>query len=156
VGYNVGGVSDRAVFYQVGWPQNATAEFLPRLSQLYSPTPVSFEDSNKYGVDSTQAIGINSQGQIVGLTGNNVLTHAFIISNGTITDLNALIPQDSTLVLNSAVSINDLGEIAGYATDSTGKIHEYLLTPSAVPEPNILMSMLVGIIVIIAWIKLPK
>jgi probable HAF family extracellular repeat protein len=145
VGFGLNGTADKAVFYQVGWPQNATAEFLPQLPQLYSPGHTASQINSGISVNYSVAIGINSQGQIVGSTGNSALDHAFIFSNGTITDLNALIPQDSSLVLNSAVSINDLGEITGYATDSTGNIHEYLLTPSAVPEPSTFISMMVGL-----------
>jgi probable HAF family extracellular repeat protein len=92
VGYALDGPTDRAVFYQVGWPQNATAEFLPKLTQLHSSGQISSQNDNELVVDHTLAIGINSQGQIVGTTGNSALDHAFIISNGTITDLNALIP----------------------------------------------------------------
>jgi probable HAF family extracellular repeat protein len=57
---------------------------------------------------------INTNGQIVGDTvdelGNSL---AFIWENGTLTDLNALLPANSGWVLMQAVFINDAGRIAG-------------------------------------------
>jgi probable HAF family extracellular repeat protein len=57
---------------------------------------------------------INSKGQIVGDTvdelGNSV---AFIWENGTLTDLNAMLPANSGWELLQAVFINDAGRIAG-------------------------------------------
>jgi len=57
---------------------------------------------------------INIKGQIVGDTvdelGNSL---AFIWENGTLTDLNALLPANSGWVLMQAIFINDAGRIAG-------------------------------------------
>ena len=65
----------------------------------------------------SQALGINDAGQVVGASyGPSFSTsRAFIYENGTMTDLNALIPPSSQLYLLFANDINDRGEIAGGA-----------------------------------------
>jgi probable HAF family extracellular repeat protein len=62
------------------------------------------------------AFGINSHDQVVGGTFSCVdssHTRAFLWENGTMIDLNALIPEDADLQVVEAVAINDRGEIAG-------------------------------------------
>jgi probable HAF family extracellular repeat protein len=58
------------------------------------------------------ALGINSSGQIVGVSGG----HAFLYENGTMIDLNDLIPEDSGWLLGTAYGINDAGWIVGSGT----------------------------------------
>jgi probable HAF family extracellular repeat protein len=75
--------------------------------------------------------GINNPGQVVGescdSTGN---CRAFLWQNKKMTDLNTLIPADSPLYLLFAFGINDAGEIAGLALQtSTGDVHAFLATP---------------------------
>ena len=76
--------------------------------------------------------GINDFGQIVGgscdADGN---CRAFFWQKGVMTDLNTLIRPDSTLYLIEASgTINNLGEIAGYALDmASDEIHPFLLVP---------------------------
>ena len=80
----------------------------------------------------SEALGINNQGQIVGVSYGAGFTNprAFIWQNGVMTDLNTLIPPGSSLSLQAAQEINDLGEIVGQATDqSTGKSPAFLLVP---------------------------
>jgi probable HAF family extracellular repeat protein len=61
---------------------------------------------------------INNLGQIVGYSCDvNFNCRAVLWQDGSIVDLNTLIPADSTLVLNYAATIDDLGIIAGYAVD---------------------------------------
>lgn len=78
------------------------------------------------------ADGLNSEGQVVGgswdALGNG---RAFIWQDGVMTDLNTLIPPNSPLYLLEAQgSINDSGQIAGYALQvSTGEVHAFLATP---------------------------
>jgi len=61
---------------------------------------------------------INNLGQVVGYSCDvNFNCSAVLWQNGGIIDLNTLIPSDSTLVLNVAATIDDLGIIAGYAVD---------------------------------------
>jgi probable HAF family extracellular repeat protein len=80
----------------------------------------------------SEALGINNQGQIVGVSYGAGFTNprAFLWQNGVMTDLNTLIPPVSSLSLQAAQEINDLGEIVGQASDqSTGKSPAFLLTP---------------------------
>jgi probable HAF family extracellular repeat protein len=65
----------------------------------------------------SQAFAINSAGQVVGQSyscvSNTVRT--FLWENGSMVDLNALIPANSGFQLVEATAINDQGEIAGDA-----------------------------------------
>ena len=75
--------------------------------------------------------GINNSTQVVGgscdSSGN---CRAFLWQNNVLSDLNSLIPADSPLYLVYALGINDAGEIAGFAVQtSTGDIHAYVATP---------------------------
>jgi probable HAF family extracellular repeat protein len=149
VGYAYGSSPTRAVIFQVGEAQNGMATFLPLLTQLYSSSGTNGTGVN-LNVNVSGAFGINSAGQIVGEVGNDVLMHAFIYSGGVSTDLNSLIGPGFGLTLNSAVSINNLGEIVGYATDSSGKTHEYLLIPSSIPEPSTFQSLSIGILLLVS------
>jgi len=77
--------------------------------------------------------GINNLGQVVGGSWDiNDNDRAFIWQNGVMTDLNTLIPPDSPLYLIEATgTINDRGQIAGYAYQiSTGDFHAFLATPT--------------------------
>ena len=87
------------------------------------------------------ANALNNSDQVVGwsqIAGG--AQHAFIYSNGTMQDLNLLIPSLSGITLTSAVGIDSAGEIVAFGTDASGQSNEYLLTPleSTVPEPSTL------------------
>lgn len=56
---------------------------------------------------------------------------------GSLFDLNALFPQDSSLYLQFTFSINDQGEIAGTGVDAKGNHHAFLLIPCDENHPNI-------------------
>jgi probable HAF family extracellular repeat protein len=80
---------------------------------------------------SSYAYGINSEGQVAGTSvdasGNS---RAFIRDGGIMTDLNALIPADSRLILLDALGINAGGEIVGDAMEkSSSQIHAYWVHP---------------------------
>jgi probable HAF family extracellular repeat protein len=89
------------------------------------------------------AIGISSAGQVVGasydcgptLIGGHY--HAFLWENGSIVDLNNLIPPGSNLHLLQAISMNDRGEIAGTGLLSNGDFQAYLLIPCDEHHPGI-------------------
>jgi hypothetical protein len=57
--------------------------------------------------------------------------------NGSIVDLNTLIPLGSPLYLNFTYNINDQGEIAATGADATGNQHAVLLIPCDANHPNI-------------------
>ena len=83
-------------------------------------------------------LGINNWGDIVGASvtapgpasGN---PRAFLWHKGHMSDLNALIPANSSMYLLTAFSINDEGQISGFGVVSSGRdagqIHGFLATP---------------------------
>src|SRR5207247_3774481 len=84
------------------------------------------------GGDSSYATDINSAGQVVGLVegyGDDGRV-AFLWQNGTMIDLNTLIPADSGWTLLEAWAINDAGQIVGYGVGPDGQ-QVFLLTPVA-------------------------
>lgn len=90
---------------------------------------------------SSWANAVNDSGQIVGVSyvGNDGYEHAALWdSNGTIHDLNDLVPADSGLFLSEATAINSSGEIVGWGypepkddSSSNGVYHAFLLIPQA-------------------------
>jgi len=84
--------------------------------------------------DSLSAgIAINDAGTVVGVSlDSDFNLRGFYWQNGTMSDLNDLIPANSNLAILLPCSINPRGEIVGLAVDkSTGEGHAFLLTPSA-------------------------
>ncbi|HEY5083728.1 MAG TPA: hypothetical protein VII48_04350, partial [Rhizomicrobium sp.] len=86
----------------------------------------------------SEATGMNNQGDVVGLSCEAGFAdcHAVIWRNGHITDLNTLIPHDSSLQLLFAGDINDEGMIAGQAcvlTDGVCASTSVLTTFLAIP-----------------------
>ena len=85
----------------------------------------------------SSAYGINSSGKIVGFS--EVASddeHAFIFDGGVMYDLNSFVSGASGWTLRGAESINDAGQIVGYASNNvSGAEHAFLLTPTAIPEP---------------------
>lgn len=96
------------------------------------------------------ATDINNTGQIVGensLPGQNT-SHAFLYSDGVMTDLNLLpeIQEAGWSFLRTASSINDHGQVVG-AGFISGEDHAFLLTPiGEIPEPSIALLMLAGVL----------
>jgi probable HAF family extracellular repeat protein len=85
------------------------------------------------------AHAINSHDQVVGqsFSCDGSVVHTFLWENGSMVDLNALIPPNSTLQLVGTTSINDRGEIAGIglppgctlASGDTQCGHAFVLIP---------------------------
>jgi len=77
------------------------------------------------------ALNINNRGEVIGVSLDaNFNPRAFVWQNGTMTDLNTLVPADSPLALLLACGINNRGEIVGFAVDkSTGESHAFLASP---------------------------
>ena len=76
-----------------------------------------------------RARAINNAGQIVGWSEISGGTHhAFLYENGTMTDLNDLLPPGSTWELKEAEDINEVGQIVGVGTIG-GNSRGFLMTP---------------------------
>jgi probable HAF family extracellular repeat protein len=109
------------------------------------------------GFLSSRTLGINDSRQVVGYFRASTETfrlanllpgdRAFLWENGTVHDLNTLIPATSGWTLLRATDVNDLGQIVGTGTAPTGEFRGFLLTP--IPEPRTYMLILSGIIVVL-------
>jgi probable HAF family extracellular repeat protein len=95
---------------------------------------------NVFGPDGSAALGINDAGQVVGSMpafGGPIRNHAFLYADGSLTDLNSLIPAESGLVLESATAINQAGQIVGLGWSADGRQrHGFLLTPDTGGVPQ--------------------
>jgi probable HAF family extracellular repeat protein len=154
----VGGGADIAI---AGGPQQANSsnyQSSPSPQHAFLTTTVggAMQDLGTLPGDrSSEALAINSQGQVVGFSSNAggagqtpiawpVVNHAFLFDHGVMTDLNSLIPAGSGWLLQQAVSINDVGQIVGTG-QIDGATHSFLLTPFVsdplpVPEPAALFA----------------
>jgi probable HAF family extracellular repeat protein len=82
-----------------------------------------------------QTVGASQAGtQENGCTFDNT-TSAVLWENGSIFDLNTLIPPGASLHLQWAEDINDRGEIAGTGSEN-GNLHAFLLIPCAANTPS--------------------
>jgi probable HAF family extracellular repeat protein len=78
------------------------------------------------------ALAIGNNGLVLGASIDaNFNLRAVLWRNGTPTDMNTLVPADSTLNLETACSINDKGEIIGFAAlkSNPNEYHAYLAKP---------------------------
>jgi probable HAF family extracellular repeat protein len=94
------------------------------------------QDLGTLGTDFlTAPTWINNQGQVVGFSCPGPLgaCRAYLGQGKVMTDLNTLIPADSPMYLQFALSINDAGEIVGYGAvasgPNAGEIHGFLAIP---------------------------
>jgi probable HAF family extracellular repeat protein len=86
------------------------------------------------GDSYSSAIAIGNNGMVLGVSVSASFSpRAVLWRDGTATDLNTLVPQDSALYLESACSINDKGEIIGFAAlkSNPGESHAYMAKPAA-------------------------
>jgi probable HAF family extracellular repeat protein len=88
-------------------------------------------------VQCSLATSINAKTQVVGTSSDCVSAgHVFLWEDGSMTDLNALIPPKSPLHLEFTETINDQGEIAGTGQDANGDTHAFLAIPCDEDHPN--------------------
>ena len=94
---------------------------------------------NATGGSASYGRDINNNGDVVGAAtyATNSVLHAFVWSNGVMSDLNTLLVNGGDWVLDNALAINDAGQITGTGTRN-GVNRAFLLTPtvtSETPEP---------------------
>jgi probable HAF family extracellular repeat protein len=90
--------------------------------------------------ECSMALSINARTQIVGQSVDCVAfgsIHALLWDNGSLFDLNDLIPPGAALTLQFAENINDTGEIAGQGLDASGNLHAFLLIPCDAEHSNV-------------------
>jgi probable HAF family extracellular repeat protein len=91
------------------------------------------------GLENSEATFINSNGQAVGYSfscGVSTIS-AFLWEQGSMVDLNTLIPASSQFYLWAAGFISDRGEIAAFGTLPSGDTHVVLLIPCDENHPSI-------------------
>lgn len=111
------------------------------------------------GFLSSRAMGINDSRQVVGYFRASTETfrldprpgdRAFLWENGSVHDLNTVIPAASGWTLMRAADVNDFGQIVGTGIAPNGEYHGFLLTP--IPEPRTYMLMVAGTAVVLCFI----
>lgn len=80
------------------------------------------------GASSIQNRGAKRSGAKTRGIGDAYIAHAFVWTNGQMSDLNNLVPANSGWVLNVATGINDAGAVVGYGS-LNGRTHAFLLSP---------------------------
>lgn len=111
---------------------------------LYDYNSATFQDLGTLnGGLSSSAADINDMNQVVGTAWlvtqptsvyDPAKYHAFLWENGTMTDLNSLLPEGSGWILTSATAINDNGDIVGTGLKD-GQLRGFLLSSGATPAP---------------------
>jgi len=84
---------------------------------------------------TTQALGVNDLGTIVGTFYDGTLTHGFVYSASTYTQMDDPLGAEGTVT----TGINSLGDTAGYYTDGGGATHGFVDlngTYYSVDDPN--------------------
>jgi probable HAF family extracellular repeat protein len=86
---------------------------------------------------SATAYAINSSGEVVGYSRGVSPQRAFLYRNGTMTDLNTLLPPNSGWQLQAATAINDSEQIVGYGLlNGQGIPRGYLLNLNDAPAAH--------------------
>ena len=102
---------------------------------FWSPQTGAMQDLGTYPGDIFSAgLAINQAGDVVGasLDGPPPLadSRAVIWRKGQITDLNSVVPADTSMYLLTAFGINGAGQIVGFGLDlNTFEVHGFLATP---------------------------
>ena len=87
----------------------------------------------------SDAYGINSNGQVVGISyWPGVAYHAYIYSGGTMTALGTL-PGSSSSSWSKAFGINDNGQVVGEAVTASGHWHAFLYTNGTMTDIGTLL-----------------
>jgi probable HAF family extracellular repeat protein len=103
------------------------------------------------------ALGINTQGHVVGTTGNSQKRAVRYTDASGLQDLNTLIDPSLGWVLLAANDINDAEQIVGYAFNNfTGQTHAVRLQPAAGPPPECTFHCLRSTDIVLTGQALPK
>lgn len=78
---------------------------------------------------------INEKNQVVGFAAGNGAMNGVLWDDGHFYGLDDLASDRGAWHIEYASDINELGQIVGYATNSDGEVHAFLLDPLSVPEP---------------------
>ncbi len=139
----IAGVNDHNVLalteYQ--YPSNNQTIQVPYLQGITTSNWWGGVSLGSLGGTNGVANALNNSNQVVGWSQTaSGAQHAFVYSNGTMQDLNLLVPTSANITLVDAVGIDGSGRVVAYGTDSSGQMDEFLLTPdaSSVPEPSTL------------------
>ena len=89
------------------------------------------------GYGSAQPLGLNNRGDVVGVADSS----AVLWTNGTMTDLQTVIPASPSWDLDGAYGINDVGEICGYGKNG-GLTKALLLRPTNAPAAQCKIELL--------------
>ncbi|MEH2256445.1 DUF3466 family protein [Nostoc sp.] len=142
------GRADTAATFEPDDPKECPCNV--RHAFLYSGSGT-LQDLGTLGGPNSNATDINDFGQIVGnagyIKGSNV-TVPFFYSDGKMSNLNNLIPANSSWFLGSADRINNSGQIVGTGTiqdpERNYPVHAFLLTPVLEPNPVSEPSIILG------------
>ena len=127
-------------------PSPKSSDYLVSHAFLYNGSSP-LQDLGTLGGTNSTAYDINNVGQVVGTADTlEQSSHAFIYSDGKMTDLNSLILNSSEWLLSEARGINNAGQIVGTGTLQSDTlnypVHAFILTPyehssepTPVPEP---------------------
>jgi probable HAF family extracellular repeat protein len=88
-------------------------------------------DLGSLGGFQSGATAVNDRGQVVdwSYVAGNSKVEPFLYSNGTMVDLNSLLPANSGITINTAVAINNKGQIGAIGSTSGSAEVAVLLTP---------------------------
>ena len=132
----VAGINDHNSLAMTEYTYNISSYVPVMTPHLYLSNQVDASLGSLGGTNGV-ANALNNSNEVVGWSQiANGAQHAFLYSNGSMQDLNLLIPPVSGITLVSAVGIDSAGDIVAYGTDSSGQMNEYYLSPAEVPAPS--------------------